>query len=115
MEKEQMDNIENDVLTIEDGVLTKCKEGLVNLVIPDGVTEIGYGVFTRCKSLASVEFGEGLTEIGNQAFLGCKSLTEIKYNGTMQQWEAVEKGKDLNYGISATIVKCTDGEVKLEQ
>ena len=110
-----MDNIENDVLTIEDGVLTKCKEGLVNLVIPDGVTEIGYGVFTRCKSLASVEFGEGLTEIGNQAFLGCKSLTEIKYNGTMQQWEAVEKGKDLNYGISATIVKCTDGEVKLEQ
>ena len=56
-----MDNTENDVLTIEDGVLTKCKEGLVNLVVPNGVTEIGQEAFSDCSSLTSVVIPESVT------------------------------------------------------
>ena len=80
----------NDVLTIENGVVTKCKKDAVDVVIPEGVTEIGKFAFRDCYSLTSVEFG-----------------------GTRAQWEAIREGDDWQIGVPAKTVKCTDGEAKL--
>ena len=64
-----MDNTENDVLTIINGIVTKCKEGLVNLVIPDGVTEIGVRAFSKCvERLESVVIPKSVTKIDSSAF-----------------------------------------------
>ena len=54
-------------------------ELVTNLVIPEGVTSIGFTAFSGCRSLTSVTFAENskLTSIGKNAFLDCRSLTSI--------------------------------------
>lgn len=48
-----------------------------NLVIPEGVTEIGEDAFGDCMSLKSVIIPESVTEIGGGAFIGCESLASV--------------------------------------
>lgn len=65
---------------IENGVLTKYVGPGGNVVIPDGVTEIGRYVFSYCTTtLTSVTIPEGVTSIGTDAFNGfcCKNLMNI--------------------------------------
>ncbi|MBE5796384.1 MAG: hypothetical protein E7327_03295 [Clostridiales bacterium] len=52
-------------------------ELVTNLVIPEGVSNIGPRAFYRCKSLTSVTIPESLTSIEKRAFTDCASLTSI--------------------------------------
>ena len=51
---------------------------LTNIEIPEGVTSIGGNTFYECSSLTNIEIPEGVTSIGYSAFKGCSSLTNIK-------------------------------------
>ncbi|MBE7503123.1 MAG: leucine-rich repeat domain-containing protein [Verrucomicrobiales bacterium] len=46
-------------------------------VIPEIVTDIGYGAFAGCTGLSSVTIGKGVTHIWYRAFWGCAALTNI--------------------------------------
>ena len=50
--------------------ITKC-------VIPNSVTNIGFGAFFECKSLKEITIPNSVTYIGSHAFYWCKSLEEI--------------------------------------
>ena len=50
---------------------------LVNVTIPDTVTEIGDSAFAECKQLSSVQLSNNLTILGKFAFGNCTSLTSI--------------------------------------
>ena len=54
---------ENEVLKIKDGVVTACDKNAVNVVIPEGVTQIDWEAFIGCKSLSSVVIPATVTEI----------------------------------------------------
>ena len=62
---------------IENGVLTGYEGTAAEVVIPDGVTEIGRLAFARCFHLTKVTIPNGVTSIGNSAFSNCTALTEI--------------------------------------
>ena len=63
---------------IENGVLVKYTgPGGDDVVIPRGVTDIGYNAFRRCKRLISVTIPDGVTSIGGAAFCYCTSLTSV--------------------------------------
>ena len=47
------------------------------VVIPEGVTEIGWYAFEGCISLKSVVIPCSVTDIGNAAFKDCTSLTSV--------------------------------------
>ena len=51
---------------------------VTELVIPDGMTSIGYGIFAGCQSLTSIEIPDSVTSIGDGAFSGCIGLTSIE-------------------------------------
>ncbi|MBE5739683.1 MAG: leucine-rich repeat domain-containing protein [Clostridiales bacterium] len=74
---------------------------------------IGAHAFEGCYSLKSIVLGENLASIGEEAFNWCTNLKSITFNGTVEQWNAIEKGDNWNRGVPATEVVCIDGTVKL--
>ncbi len=71
-----------------------------DVIIPEGITQIGVGGFNSCDSLTSVTFPSSLTSIGANAFTDCHSLEEIVWNslnntptiGTLSFWEVANTG-----------------------
>ena len=47
---------------------------IMDLVIPNSVTSIGYGAFFHCSGLTSVTIPNSVTSIGDYAFYSCSSL-----------------------------------------
>ena len=80
------------------------------------MTSIGKRAFSGCNGLTSVTIGNGVTSIGEDAFYNCTGLTNIKFNGTIAQWNAIEKGSNWKYNVpSACKVICTDGEIPISE
>ena len=50
---------------------------ITEIIIPEGVTSIGYKTFSELEKLTKVTIPDGMTAIGNDAFMNCKSLTNI--------------------------------------
>lgn len=68
----------NTSLIIEDGVVTGYNADLpADLIIPDGVVEIGWGAFFGCQKLRSVVVSGGVTNIGWNAFSSCHQLQSV--------------------------------------
>ena len=52
---------------------------MTNLVIPAGVTNIGYTAFAECSKLRSIEFAsDQLSDLGQAAFYNCSELSAIR-------------------------------------
>ena len=62
---------------IENGVLTKYVGPGGDVVIPEGVTNIGRGVFQGNSSLTGIVIPEGIKSIGNGAFRYCRNLKNV--------------------------------------
>ena len=88
----------------------KC-EGLKSIVIPKGVTSIGYEAFYYCTNLTSVTISDSVTSFAFEAFRGCSNLTTINYEGTMEQWNSIEKADSWDKFIDSYTVHCTDGDI----
>lgn len=67
----------NKDFVIENGVLEDYKGSDTDIVIPEGVTAIGYIAFQSCKFLKSVDIPDGVTIIGERAFDNCTRLSSI--------------------------------------
>ena len=104
--------IGDSVTTIRASTFYGC-DNLTSIVIPDSVTAIGYQAFYECDSLTSVVIGDGMTMIDDDAFFDCTNLTSITFEGTIAEWNAIEKGEKWNYNVPATEVVCKDGSVAL--
>ena len=63
-------------------------ESLKSVTIPNGVTSIGCGAFLHCTKLESVTMGNDVDIIGSQAFYSCTSLTSILMSNTLTTIES---------------------------
>ena len=100
----------NNVTSIGNGAFDDCSS-LISIVLSDSVTGIGVDAFCGCSGLTGITIPNSVTSIGEFAFYGCSSLTIIEYTGTTAEWKAISKGSDWKYGVPATKVVCSDGEV----
>ena len=63
---------------IEDmGLISQSRGTLKEVVICQGITGIGEGVFGACGNLIQAELPEGIMRIGDRAFEGCAGLKEL--------------------------------------
>ena len=69
---------------IENGILTKYTGAGGDVVIPDGVEEVGDWVFAWCDTLTTVTIPASVTVIGELAFDGCTALTTVTISGGLQ-------------------------------
>ena len=58
--------------------------GIRSVIIPEGITEIGYQAFAICKKLKMVKLPNTLIEISDSAFEGCESLETIVLPKTLK-------------------------------
>ena len=68
--------INNGVTNIGDSSFFECKK-LTNIVISDTVTDIGFFAFLNCDELMDIILPDSIKSIGNHAFSGCKGLINI--------------------------------------
>ena len=105
--------IGNGVTSIDCQAFINCT-GLTSVVIPDSVTSIGQQAFSGCSHLTSIVIPDSVTSIGKETFWCCYSLDTINFEGTIEQWNAITKGKDWNYSVSSSCrIVCTNGTISL--
>lgn len=79
------------------------KQGLTRVVIPEGVTSIGERAFVRCEGITSVELPESLTVIDRNAFEQCRSLKSVVIPSGV---EKIEEMTFANCGALEKAVIC---------
>ena len=89
------------------GSENKGRDDIVNVIIPDGFTEISFEAFRGCKNLRYVYIPKSVKKIGNGAFEDCPSLTTVEgckgvksveanaFNGTALKEIAFPSGVEL--------------------
>ena len=71
---------------------------ITSVIIPDSITEIGYGAFIDCSWLESITIANGVTKIGGSAFKNCYRLKSITIPNSVTEIES-----DAFLGCSALI------------
>lgn len=76
---------------------------------------IGNDFFAYCTSLESVHLPKTITTLGDFCFNNCVSLKDIYFNGTINDWENINKVHDWNYKINnLCVVHCIDGDISID-
>ena len=83
MEEIPMSNASDFI--IENGVLKKYVGPGGDVVIPDGVIEIGKEAFAQCAGLTGIMMPNTVTVIGISAFFWCRNLTSVQIGNHVQK------------------------------
>jgi hypothetical protein len=86
---------------------------LTEITIPEGVQSIYTLAFARCKNLLFVTIPHSIEFIDRAVFTGCESLVEIRYNGTIEEWNKIDrhdKWLSISSVLTAKLI-CKDGEL----
>ena len=88
-------------------------ELLKEITIPDSVSSIGVGALLGFDDVTSVTIPISVKSIGEFAFAYCGSLENIYYEGTIEQWNAIDKSKNWDFLISGQYtIHCSDGNIE---
>ena len=87
---------------------------MFSAIISEGTTTLESRAFFMCHELILIMLPSTITAIGDSAFLGCESLTDIYFEGTLEAWNAVEKGEDWDRETPYYTVHCADGSIETD-
>lgn len=82
-----------------------------NVEIPGNVAMIHFYAFFGCSNLTNLRILRSVTSIGGKAFSGCSNLANIYYNGSIEQWNKIEKYPEWNTNTGSYVIHCTNGNI----
>ncbi|MBR6429508.1 MAG: leucine-rich repeat domain-containing protein [Clostridia bacterium] len=68
-----------------------CK-GLQTVTFPMGFEKLDNEAFCGCSALKSIQLKKSIRKIGRRAFGNCPALKTIEFDGTKDEWDAIDKG-----------------------
>ena len=71
------DGNEDDISKVTKLYPSLVPKDIIQIVIPNGVTYIEYGMFLNCSGLRNVTIPNSVISIGDYAFANCSSLTNV--------------------------------------
>ena len=77
--------IPENVTNISAYAFSGCSS-LTSVTIPDSVTSIAEGTFSGCSGFASITIPDSVTSIGSSAFSGCNSLVQFQISENSQYY-----------------------------
>ena len=98
--------LKNSVL-IENRSFNDCP-GIIEFAVPEGTSDINHSL-QNCANLRKLTLPKSIAKVVS-SFMECPFLMDIYYGGTIEEWKNVNTGELMG----ATIVHCTDGDVRLE-
>ena len=105
--------IPDSVINLGHWVFAACTDLTGHIILPDGISYVPNGIIWDCSNVSSVTIPAGVTEICNDAFYHCTSLETITFEGTVEEWNALDFGGFWHDGVPATEVICSNGTVTL--
>ena len=83
-----------EVVGIEDNAVIENNGSANKLYIPNTITYVGKNAFKNCDGLVTVIIPDSVKTISDGAFSGCNKITKVIYNGTKEQWDEINIGKN---------------------
>lgn len=71
------------------------RAGLTTITVPDYVTALYGYCFAYCEDLKRVYLPNGISYIGGNLFHKDEKLTDIFYDGTLEEWDAIDNSASL--------------------
>ena len=79
--------------------------------MPSSIKTIDFSAFSDCSALKSIVLESSIINIEYDIIVGCTVLESIDFNGTMDEWRAVQKDKDWAGDVDNIIIVCVDGKL----
>ena len=86
---------------------------LEQVVIPDGVEQIGMGAFRNCANLKKITIPTSVIRFSGKCFAECPKLRLIEYEGTIEEWKRITKSPSYHDGCGNVLLNCFDMAVNL--
>lgn len=86
---------------------------VTEIVIPDDVESIAAERFYAFNCVKKITIGKNVTSIGKYAFYHCKKVFYVYFEGTVEEWKAIEKNSWIYTEMGITKVTCSDGTANL--
>lgn len=102
---------ENNILYSKDGkslVLAAAGNGMTELDIKEGVTEIWDYAFSYHKTLASVVIPSTVKTVGNYAFYECRGIEKLYCSEALESIGAYAFAFDANSALNVDTRRCSD-------
>ena len=71
------------------GAFLNCGN-IEEIILNEGITEIGPRVFEKCTSITSIDIPDSVTSIGDLAFYGCTNLKTINVSDNNEYYKSID-------------------------
>lgn len=81
------------------------------ITMVNNITKIEKSAFEDCDELSFAQLPSSVAKIESKAFANCTSLIHIQFNGSVNDWNNIEKASDWDENTGDYTVFCSDGTV----
>ena len=85
------------------------RDGITDVVVPEGVKVIFGSAFEKCGDLRTVTLPKSLEKIQKDAFEDCAQLSDVYYRGPAEAWAKLELQEEGNAPLLKAALHAEDG------